>query len=101
MPNYLFKCEGCGREFDWTCKVDERDEPLISPCCMKKNAWRVFTPAAGISIPNYMKAAGSKESSEEANDRQRAYLNSPEWKAKREDIERKGGTVKVGGNAGL
>lgn len=96
MPNYSFRCAGCEAEFDHSCPVDERDLPIKSPCCYSTAAYRVFEPTTAISIPPYMRAPGSKESSAESCDRQAAYLNSDAWRQERKKIDEKGGSVRLG-----
>lgn len=108
MPNFQFDCERCESSFDLSfsiSQIEERDKPQDCPVCGGHQTARyTFVPTRGVlkdTIPAWMMSAGNKNSSEDANEKQKAYMKSEKFYNRCKNIEARGGTVKVGGDAGL
>ncbi len=83
---YIYECPECG-EFELEQAVTDE---ALTKCLCGEPVKRIIT-RVGFSIPSYMTAQG-----QESHDRQAAYLKSDKWYKKRQEIDAKGGTVKLG-----
>jgi putative FmdB family regulatory protein len=43
MPVYQYKCKSCGKLFEITCHLDEREELAVCPDCGGKDVEPVFS----------------------------------------------------------
>lgn len=89
MPNYVYECPECG-EFELEQGIND---PKLTKCLCGEPVRRLIVNVMPLkdALPSHMTAKGS-----DAHDRQAAYLRSDKWRQKRQEIDAKGGTVKLG-----
>ena len=53
MPVYQYKCKACGKVFEITCHLSERDELAVCPDCGGKDVTPVFSTFGSPPPPKY------------------------------------------------
>jgi putative FmdB family regulatory protein len=51
MAVYEFKCKKCGKVFEVTCHMDEREKKAVCPGCGSRKVETVFTPSFASPPP--------------------------------------------------
>jgi putative FmdB family regulatory protein len=53
MPVYEYKCSNCGKVFEITCHLSEREQLAVCPDCGSKQVAPVFSSFSSPPPPRY------------------------------------------------
>lgn len=86
MPNFEYRCPDCGPFLD--LQPLNNAAKSVKCACGKRAQRAKFTTCANTFVPRWMRAAGSKDSTEDMNEASKASMNSDKGRKRREQDER-------------
>lgn len=99
MPIFEYECEQGHVSSELFFAPSTPPEKMKCPEC-DSIAKRILSTDVAFVIPAYMRAQGSKGSTEDRSDENIAYMKTDKWRKKRQEIEAKGGEVTYGSECG-